>query len=88
MFARLFRYFSLRPYWIALLITVLLLFWMLVKPANEPLSEIAVTANNQNLPKVQISHFIPKEVTKYLTFMEEVKPIVELLFVPKWQGKL
>lgn len=66
MFARLFRYFSLRPYWIALLITALLLFWMLVKPANEPLSEIVITANNQNIPKVQISHFIPKEVTKYL----------------------
>ena len=67
MFVRLFHYFALRPYWIALLITGILLCWMLLKPVNEQLNEVQVAANKENLPKVQITRFTPNNITKSLT---------------------
>ncbi len=67
MFVRLFHYFALRPYWIALLITGLLLFWMLLSPAESLLSEAQTAANQENLPKVQTTHFKPQKMTKFLT---------------------
>lgn len=67
MFARLCHYFALRPYWIALLISGLLLFWMLSKPADEPANELQRAASEENLPKVQITRFTPKKITKSLT---------------------
>ena len=67
MFVRLCRYFSLRPYWIALLITGLLLSWMLLKPADKQLTELQTAANKENLPKLQVTRFAPEKITKSLT---------------------
>ncbi|MCW8994737.1 MAG: efflux RND transporter periplasmic adaptor subunit [Psychromonas sp.] len=68
MFARLCRYFSLRPYWIALLITGLLVCWMLLKPTDTALAnEPQKAAKEESLPKVQTTHFIPQKITKLLT---------------------
>ena len=66
MFMRWYHYFALRPYWIALLITGILLSWMLSKPADEPLTELQ-PAVKKNLPKVQITRFTPEKITKSLT---------------------
>lgn len=67
MFVRLYRYFALRPYWIALLICALLLAWMLIKPGNQPITEIAPAASQEKLPRVQITRFTPQQITKSLT---------------------
>ena len=67
MFMRLYHYLVLRPYWIALLITGLLLSWMLLKPADKPLTELQPAVNKENLPKVQITRFTPEKITKSLT---------------------
>lgn len=67
MFVRLWRYFALRPYWIALFISGLLLFWMLSKPTESHLSEQTTEAHQESLPKVQTTHFIPQKMTKFLT---------------------
>lgn len=67
MFDRLHRYFALRPYWLAVFISLGLLFWMLSSPAQQHPSEQAVTAHQENLPKVQTTHFTPQKMTKFLT---------------------
>ncbi|MFT6986306.1 MAG: multidrug efflux system membrane fusion protein [Psychromonas sp.] len=67
MFVRLRRYFALRPYWIALFISGLLLFWMLSKPAEQQSSEQPIAAHEEKLPKVQTTHFKPQQMTKFLT---------------------
>jgi len=66
MFARIAHFFSFRPYWLALLISGLLFLWMFSgswgnsSPATEKKSQ-------ENLPQVQITHFIPQAMTKSLT---------------------
>lgn len=73
MFVRLYRYFVLRPYWLALVIVVLLACWMLLKPTDETLTKqqqttaAQVILKEENFPKVQIKRFIPQETTKSLT---------------------
>ena len=67
MFARLYHYLVMRPYWIALLITGILICWMLLKPAHDPSTEVQSAENNEKLPKVQTSRFTPRQITKYLT---------------------
>lgn len=67
MLFRVYRYFTLRPYWLALLIIVLLLFWMLAVPAEKQTSEPLISAGQARLPKVQVTRFTAQTVTKYLT---------------------
>lgn len=67
MFTRLSRYFSTRPYWIALLITALLLFWMLLAPTTSATNEDKTEESKEHLPKVETTLFTPKQMTKYLT---------------------
>ncbi len=67
MFARFYRYFALRPYWFALLICALLLAWMLIKPGNEAITEVAPAASQEKLPRVQVTRFTPQQISKSLT---------------------
>ena len=59
------RYFQLRPYYLALFITTLLILWMFSAPAQ---SELVAGEKQQSapLPKVQTTHFIPQEMLKEL----------------------
>jgi len=66
MFARIVRFFSLRPYWIALLISGLLFLWMF-SGSGENTSSATEKKPAENLPQVQITHFIPQAMTKSLT---------------------
>lgn len=66
MFTSFRRYLALRPYWIALLITVLLILWMLIPPTSEASSD-SLTTDKEDLPKVQISHLVPTKMTQSLT---------------------
>lgn len=67
MFSSLARFFTLKPYWIALIISLFLLFWMLSGPATPLSVEMSTTTVENSLPKVQISRFTPQKMTKYLT---------------------
>ena len=87
MFMRLYHYFALRPYWIALLISGLLLFWMLSKPADEPLTELQ-PAVKENLPKVQITRFTPEKITKYLTLYGKSEANSHAVIRTEGAGKL
>jgi multidrug efflux system membrane fusion protein len=66
MFARIVHFFSLRPYWLALLISGLLFLWMF-SGSGENRSPTAEKKPQENLPQVQITHFIPQQMTKSLT---------------------
>ncbi|MFT7052544.1 MAG: multidrug efflux system membrane fusion protein [Psychromonas sp.] len=66
MFARIVHFFSLRPYWLALLISGFLFLWMF-SGGGENRSLAAETKPKENLPQVQITHFIPQPMTKSLT---------------------
>jgi len=66
MFVSALRHFLLRPYYLALLITVLLIFWMLSAPAQSELMADEKIAEIAPLPKVQTTRFIPQEMTKEL----------------------
>ncbi|ABM02710.1 efflux transporter, RND family, MFP subunit [Psychromonas ingrahamii 37] len=66
MFARIAYFFSLRPYWLALLISLLLFLWMF-SGSEENRSPTAVKKPQENFPQVQITHFIPRQMTKSLT---------------------
>ncbi|HEY5716569.1 MAG TPA: efflux RND transporter periplasmic adaptor subunit [Psychromonas sp.] len=66
MFARIMRFFSSRPYWIALLIICLLILWMF-SGSREAEPAAAQKTPEETLPKVQITRFIPQEMTKSLT---------------------
>jgi multidrug efflux system membrane fusion protein len=57
------RYFLLRPYYLALIIIALLVVWMSSAPAQ---SELTADEKQQSspLPKVQTTHFIPKQIVK------------------------
>ncbi|MCP4320787.1 MAG: efflux RND transporter periplasmic adaptor subunit [Alteromonadales bacterium] len=67
MFVSAVRHFLLRPYYIALFIIVLLVFWMLSAPAQSELIGGEKTAEIAALPKVETTHFIPQEMTKELS---------------------
>lgn len=67
MFARCYRYFALRPYWLALLICALLLSWMLIKPGDKPVTEVQSGADKEKLPRVQVTRFTPQQITRTLT---------------------
>jgi multidrug efflux system membrane fusion protein len=67
MLARVSHFFSLRPYWVALFITCLLLFWMLSGSSQSDESSVDNELKTDTLPKVQTTHFIPQEITKSLT---------------------
>lgn len=67
MFSFLSRFFTLKPYWLALIISLLLLFWMLSGPAAPLSVETPSATAEKRLPKVQISRFTTQEVIKYLT---------------------
>lgn len=67
MFIRAWHYLSLRPYWLALLISCGLLLWMLLSSAEPVMDTVLKTAKEENLPKVEITHFIPQKTTKSLT---------------------
>jgi multidrug efflux system membrane fusion protein len=66
MFASIAYFFSLRPYWLALLISGLLFLWMF-SGSGKNRSPAAEKKPKENLPQVQITHFIPQEMTKSLT---------------------
>jgi len=66
MFARIAHFFSLRPYWLALLISGLLFLWMFSGSSGNS-SPATETQAKENLPQVQITHFIPQQMTKSLT---------------------
>lgn len=66
MFARIAHFFSLRPYWLALLISGLLFFWMF-SGSGENSFPATETKTKESLPQVQITHFIPQQMTKSLT---------------------
>ncbi|MGB5444469.1 MAG: efflux RND transporter periplasmic adaptor subunit [Psychromonas sp.] len=66
MFARIMHFFSSRPYWIALLISGLLFLWMFSGSLeNQPIATKKTA--QETLPKVQITHFIPQQISKSLT---------------------
>lgn len=66
MFARIAHFFSLRPYWLALLISGLLFLWMF-SGSGENRAPATEEKPKESLPQVQITHFIPQEMTKSLT---------------------
>ncbi|MFT6927309.1 MAG: multidrug efflux system membrane fusion protein [Psychromonas sp.] len=66
MFARIVHFFSLRPYWLAVLISVLLFLWMF-SGSGESSSPATEKKPQEILPQVQITHFIPQQMTKSLT---------------------
>lgn len=73
MFSRMINFITLRPYIIAIVITVSLLFWML-SPVNSPQSKLLVNNKNQLaevaasiLPKVQTTHYVTQSITKNMT---------------------
>lgn len=61
------RLFTLKPYWLALVISLLLLFWMLSGPAVELSEDSSAVEVESSLPKVQIKHFSAQDMTKYLS---------------------
>jgi len=61
------RYFLLRPYYLALLIILLLVFWMLSAPLNSQISEAEKEPEQLALPTVVTTHFVPEKVVKKLT---------------------
>ncbi|WP_019614662.1 efflux RND transporter periplasmic adaptor subunit [Psychromonas ossibalaenae] len=65
--ARISNYFILRPYWIAIFISLLLILWMLSSPKAVTLQEESASVKEQILPKVQTTRFIPEKMTKSLT---------------------
>lgn len=67
MFVPIMRYFSLRPYYLALFIILLLVFWMLSPPVQSELIDEQETPKSVLLPKVQTTHFIPQKMTKELS---------------------
>tara|TARA_R110001583_G_scaffold10698_5_gene49107 strand:+ start:24081 stop:25160 length:1080 start_codon:yes stop_codon:yes gene_type:complete len=67
MFASVFRYIALRPYYLALFITALLVLWMLSAPVQSELNEIQDETKSNPLPKVETTHFVPEEMIKELS---------------------
>lgn len=67
MFLSALRYFLLRPYYLALLITGLLFFWMLSSPVQSQLISAEKEAKVVPLPKVETTHFIPQKMIKELS---------------------
>lgn len=67
MFSRLSSYLAPRPYWIALFIIVLLVFWMLSKNTDSIDNIEPESSQQEYIPKVQTTHFIPQKMTKSLT---------------------
>lgn len=66
MLTSVFRFIALRPYLLALFIITLLVLWMLSAPAQSELNE-AQNENQENpLPKVETTHFVPKQIIKEL----------------------
>ncbi|WP_028863839.1 efflux RND transporter periplasmic adaptor subunit [Psychromonas aquimarina] len=65
--ARISNYFLLRPYWLAIIISLLLILWMLSSPEAEPLQAEQHSIKEQILPKVQTTRFTPEKMTKSLT---------------------
>jgi multidrug efflux system membrane fusion protein len=61
------RYLSLRPYYLALFIIVLLSLWMLSSPVQSQLMAKEKDAESIPLPKVQTTHFIPQKKIKELS---------------------
>jgi multidrug efflux system membrane fusion protein len=66
MFLSALRYLYLRPYYLALLIIVLLSFWMLSGPVHSQLMAKEKGEETIALPKVQTEHFIPQKMIKEL----------------------
>ena len=66
MFTSVKRHILLRPYYFALLIVILLLLWMLSAPVQSDLVVEGTPPKTAVLPKVQVTHFIPKKIIKEL----------------------
>lgn len=67
MFSRLSSYLALRPYWIALFIVVALVLWMLSKNTEPAATAEPTSSQQEHIPSVQTTHFIPQSMTKSLT---------------------
>ncbi|WP_354624353.1 efflux RND transporter periplasmic adaptor subunit [Psychromonas sp. MME2] len=69
MLAKLFSYFTSRPYWIALLIVIGLVFWMFSKKEvdQSTINNVVSASEQQKIATVQTTHFIPQKMTKILT---------------------
>ncbi|WP_372881864.1 efflux RND transporter periplasmic adaptor subunit [Psychromonas sp.] len=72
MFARIIHFFSYRPYWIALLIACLLFLWMFSGSLEHQPLATKKTAQ-ETLPKVQVTHLIPQQITKSLSLYARSK---------------
>lgn len=68
MFSRFSHFITLRPYLIAMAISVFLLGWMLVPKSNAVNGSLSQgNAASEKLPKVETTHYVAKKVTKKLT---------------------
>jgi len=81
------RYFLLRPYYLALLIILLLCFWMLSAPANSQMS-VSETEKEASLPKVLTTHFVPEKMVKELNLYGKSEANSRALIRAEVAGKI